>query len=1038
MKIYSKSNKKIISMLLTLSMVVTLGPMNVSASTVKKSNIGIGKNVSFYGKDNSQVAKNTTINKTKSKIDANLLKLTNKQSLGQGQTKENLKTQMKSSEQLISKGDILKTDNIIAPSDLVFAYIKTKSSEDIKRIEPYIFKIVDLDAKNKVLAAWIEVEKLQNLELLDEVLMITTVTKPKINITSEGDNLHRANMVRTLGNGSVGAGVKVGVISNGVNHIADSIALGELPSQTHVLSNTVGGDEGTAMLEILYDLAPGADLYFHDCSSNTIGFNNAVDDLVAAGCKIIVDDVGWFTEPYFEDGIVSTHIKNVVNTYGINYISSAGNSAKSHYQGKYYNDGSNYQDFSAGTSSSKNIYLSVQSGETVQAFLQWDDSMGHSANDYDLYMYNASTGAKLDFSDNTQAGNSDPIEVVGYTNYTSSPVDVAVLVNNYLGNAQTKTLELYMWANCYNNNIVKSDSIFGQSAVPEVIAVGAIDVPKPSEIAIYSSQGPVTTRSGEVRQKPDVCGAAGVSVSGVGGFPSTFYGTSAAAPHIAAIAALLWSKYPTKTGREIRDLIQNNSMDLGASGTDNVFGYGRADAYNAFIAGGPIQNIPVTEVNLDKTNLSLNIGQSTSLIATVSPVNATNKNVTWLSSDTSVITVDNAGKVTALSNGNATITVTTADGNKTASCIVTVTTPAVSVISVSLNKNTSGLIIGDTDTLIATINPMSASNKNIAWSSSNTLVATVDNAGKVTALSNGSATITVTTTDGNKTANCIVTVSASVVTFPSVSYSGHVQKIGWQAYVKDGALAGTEGQALRVEGFKILLENAPAGLKVKYKTHVQNIGWQDWVYDGALGGTEGQSLRVEALQIMLEGTDTDKYSIEYQAHVQNVGWQSWVRDGQVSGTSGKSLRIEAIRIRIIERLPTISYQGHVQNIGWQAWVKNGELAGTVAQALRVEGFKIQLENAPVGLKVKYKTHVQTIGWQEWVYDGVLGGTQGQALRVEALQIMLEGTDAEKYSIEYQTHVQNEGWKPLARDGEISGSVGKSQRIEAIVINIVRK
>lgn len=135
----------------------------------------------------------------------------------------------------------------------------------------------------------------------------------------------------------------------------------------------------------------------------------------------------------------------------------------------------------------------------------------------------------------------------------------------------------------------------------------------------------------------------------------------------------------------------------------------------------------------------------------------------------------------------------------------------------------------------------------------------------------------------------------------SVSYQGHVQTIGWQSWVKDGALAGTEGKALRVEALKIKLENAPAGLKIKYKTHVEKIGWQDWVYDGALSGTEGKSLRIEAVQMMLEGTDANKYKIEYQSHVQNEGWQPWVNNGQISGTSGKSQRIEAIRVKLVKK-----------------------------------------------------------------------------------------------------------------------------------------
>ena len=133
----------------------------------------------------------------------------------------------------------------------------------------------------------------------------------------------------------------------------------------------------------------------------------------------------------------------------------------------------------------------------------------------------------------------------------------------------------------------------------------------------------------------------------------------------------------------------------------------------------------------------------------------------------------------------------------------------------------------------------------------------------------------------------------------TIKYQAHVQDIGWQDWVSDGAMAGTEGKNLRLEAIKIKLENAPTDLRVKYQTYIENKGWQDWVYGDAVSGTEGQGLRVEALQVMLEGTDADKYSIEYQAHVQDIGWQNWVKDGQSAGVIGKAKKIEAIRIRIV-------------------------------------------------------------------------------------------------------------------------------------------
>ena len=170
---------------------------------------------------------------------------------------------------------------------------------------------------------------------------------------------------------------------------------------------------------------------------------------------------------------------------------------------------------------------------------------------------------------------------------------------------------------------------------------------------------------------------------------------------------------------------------------------------------------PVTGITLNKTSLSLKTGGSATLTATVSPSNASNKEVSWKSSDTSVATVDTSGKVTAVAPGSATITATAKDGSgKSASCTITVTQP---VTGISLNKTSLSLKMGGSATLTATVAPSNASNKEVSWKSSDTSVATVDTSGKVTAVAVGSATITVTAKDGSgKSASCTVTVTQPV------------------------------------------------------------------------------------------------------------------------------------------------------------------------------------------------------------------------------------------------------------------------------------
>ena len=167
---------------------------------------------------------------------------------------------------------------------------------------------------------------------------------------------------------------------------------------------------------------------------------------------------------------------------------------------------------------------------------------------------------------------------------------------------------------------------------------------------------------------------------------------------------------------------------------------------------------PVTGVTLDKTSVELTEGDVTVLTATVNPSNASNKNVYWTSSDQSVATVDDAGKVTAVKAGTATVTVTTEDGGKTATCKVIVNEKIYPVTGVTLDKTSVELTEGDVTVLTATVNPSNASNKNVYWTSSDQSVATVDNTGKVTAVKRGKAVITVTTEDGNKTATCTITV----------------------------------------------------------------------------------------------------------------------------------------------------------------------------------------------------------------------------------------------------------------------------------------
>lgn len=241
---------------------------------------------------------------------------------------------------------------------------------------------------------------------------------------------------------------------------------------------------------------------------------------------------------------------------------------------------------------------------------------------------------------------------------------------------------------------------------------------------------------------------------------------------------------------------------------------------------------------------------------------------------------------------------------------------------------------------------------------------------------------------------------------PSICYTTHIQDIGWQNQVKDGEMAGTEGQAKRLEAIKITLKDL-SGVKIKYQTHIQDIGWQDWKYDGTLAGTEGQSKRLEAIRIELE--ENDKYSIMYRVHIQDIGWQDWRYDGEKAGTEGQSKRLEAIKIELLTNIKNLKlkYRVHIQDIGWQDWKDSEEMAGTEGQSKRLEAIQIKLENTQ-DYSIEYRVHVQDIGWQDWVKDGEISGTEGQSKRLEAIQIRIISKENDSDSQEEPKFERQEG------------------------------
>ena len=310
----------------------------------------------------------------------------------------------------------------------------------------------------------------------------------------------------------------------------------------------------------------------------------------------------------------------------------------------------------------------------------------------------------------------------------------------------------------------------------------------------------------------------------------------------------------------------------------------------------------------------------------------------------------------------------------------------------------------------------------------------------------------------NGSRQSIVGVSGNLqVSYPStptVHYQSHVESIGWQQSVTDGATSGTVGKYLRVEAMKLAVTGNVSG-GIQYRTQVQNIGWQNNVSNNALSGTTGKSLRLEAVQIDLTGNLKSQYDIYYRVQIQDKGWLGWAKNGESAGSQGLSLRLETLQVRLVKKetsfdvgapafvVPSleVNYQTHVQALGWQGYVKDGLVSGTSGKSLRLEGIKINIAN--IGINnltggIQYQTHVQEVGWQNIVTNNALSGTTGRSLRLEGIRINLTGTLSQNYDIYYRVHIQDNGWLGWAQNGAPAGGQNLSLRLEAIQIKLVKK
>jgi len=537
-------------------------------------------------------------------------------------------------------------------------YIKFSGNKEqlIKNIENAGGTVEYLSDQMMTIQAWLPQDKIEEIAGKDYVKSISlpdyAVTRSG-SLNSEGDAILEADKARNI-LGCTGLGIKVGVISDGINGIAASQASADIPSTYQAQSaradnNLNAGAEGLAMMEIVHDLAPSAPLAFSN-PNTSVEMLNAIQILdTTFNCKVIVDDLGFYGQPWFEDGPIANQVKTTTAN-GKLYISAAGNSGDhEHYEGSF----SGLSEIIGGTSMTVqnfngygdwHLRFVVPAGGTTRVFLQWNDKFGTSGNDYDLYITDITGATIYSSSMNLQTGTQDPYEDAGVTNSGGSPAYAYIVIRKWWGS--DKYLKIILNGGYLDEYYSAAGSIWGHQSAINTYAVGAIDHATPNIIESFSSQGPVRIDYPilEYRQKPDICGVDGVSVTGNGGFTNHFYGTSAAAPHIAGVAALVWSSNPSLTNTQVREKLNRGTIDLGISGFDNIHGNGRANAYNSIVAPPPptinpdytsptnittltltgTRSVDTTEILINNSGSEVSYPTSTTWIATTTLISGTN------------------------------------------------------------------------------------------------------------------------------------------------------------------------------------------------------------------------------------------------------------------------------------------------------------------------------------------------------------------------------------------------------------------------------
>jgi hypothetical protein len=481
----------------------------------------------------------------------------------------------------------------------------------LKQIERVGGTVTFVSVRDQSIAATVPLAALEALAANPDVRRIAPAPHVTTNVgalTSQGYISHKAN--QAFGMGYRGAGVKVGVLSDSVDALAAMIATGDLPAGTTVVpgqDGTPGSSEGTAMMEIVHDLAPDAQLFFATAFTSPDSFADNIRTLrFVYGCDIIVDDVSYSDEGAFQDTVIARAV-NDVTANGALYFSSAGNGGNvtsgtsTTWEGDFANGGAapavlppGYAVHSFGA---QNFDRLVSAAQVVD--LQWSDAWGASGNDYDLFVLDATGTTVLAASTNSQTGTDDPLEEI--FDPSGLPANSRILIVKK-ASAADRALHLNIFFGDSRLQIATTGATSGHNAGINTVGTAATywnsahtgtrpfvgGAANPTEV--FSSDGPrkiffnpsgtaITpgnflfgTNGGMTLVKPDIAAADGTSAKTPGFLP--FFGTSAAAPHAAAIAALVKSARPDYTNAQILNAMLQTALDIRAPGLDRDSGHG--------------------------------------------------------------------------------------------------------------------------------------------------------------------------------------------------------------------------------------------------------------------------------------------------------------------------------------------------------------------------------------------------------------------------------------------------------------------------------